>query len=182
MAESAENAWKLSLEICWNKKLEMTFWTVNPWQGEGGRLHWSIINKNTHISLCISLYLPLHSVCNWHWTSGACMRVPPHSDNILTHLSVRQLRQSAASASSSSTSSTSSWSWWSNSGRSDKFENYEHNSSLDHASDNGTVKRRSKMKWNGIVWNESEKEIGKERAEAPLSLPLPTLARPNAWW
>lgn len=167
----------------------MTFWTVNPWQGQGGRLDWRIINKNTHISLSVSIslsiYLPLHSVCNWHWTSGACMRVPPHSDNILTHLSVRQLRQPAASA-SSSTSSTSSWSWWSNSGRSDKFENYEHNSSLDHASDNGTVKRRSKMKWNEMEWNRMKWKWKRNRERksrsSSLSFPLPTLARSNAWW
>lgn len=131
-------------------------------------LTWRIININTHISP--SLYLtPSLSIsqCNWHWTSGggttACMlfvwcvwqaaaSLASRSDNILTHLSVRQLRQPASSSSSSP--SASSWSNYKLSeGRGDKFENYEHNSSLDHAADNGTEEAfQIQMKSNGNTW------------------------------
>lgn len=125
-------------------------------------LTWRIININTHISP--SLYLtPSLSIsqCNWHWTSGggttACMlfvwcvrqAAASRSDNILTHLSVRQLRQPA-----SSSPSASSWSNYKLSeGRGDKFENYEHNSSLDHAADNGTEEAfQIQMESNGNTW------------------------------
>lgn len=110
------------------------------------------------------------------WHGVVFGRQPPHasrSDNILTHLSVRQLRQPA-----SSSPSASSWSNYKLSeGRGDKFENYEHNSSLDHASDNGT-EEAFQIKWNQMKceWNESEKaEEAPENYSLSFCLPFSSL-------